>query len=398
MSFSKRVSEVGASMTLAMSARSAAMRAEGIDVVNLSAGEPDFPTPAHVLDAVRADFEAGQIKYTPAAGTPALRDAVAALYSERFGHDYERGNVVINCGAKHSLYVALQVLCDVGDEVLFASPYWVSYPEMARLAGAKPVAVRTVSDEGFQLTPEAVEAAMTERTKVILLNSPSNPSGAVQSDDNIAGIAELAARRGVWIVSDEIYDQLCYDGLVAASPLSLGPEVRERTIVVNGVSKTYSMTGWRIGYAVGPADVIQTMTRVQSHETSAPNTLGQIAALAALTGDQSVVSERREVFARRRSLMLEGVRSIPGIECAEPQGAFYVFPKVSSLYGRRSAVGTIDGSLDLSMHILEQAQVGTVPGVAFGDDDYIRLSYATSDDRIVEAIDRLRAFVESLSA
>jgi aspartate aminotransferase len=397
MPVSKRVRDVGASMTLAMSARAGEMRAGGANVINLSAGEPDFPTPPAVVDAARAFCQAGQVKYTAAAGTPELRDAVASIYAERHGIDIERGNVVVNCGAKHSLYVALQVLCDEGDEVVFASPYWVSYPEMAKLASAVPVPVPTRAEAGFQLEPDALAAALTDRTRVIVLNSPSNPTGAVTKAEYVTSIAEMAVERDIWILSDEIYDQLCYGGVEAVSPMSLGPDVRSRTIVTNGVSKTYSMTGWRIGYAVGPAEIIDAMVRLQSHETSNPSTVGQVAALAAITGDQSVVAERRVIFEQRRRLMLDGLRSIPELECDEPQGAFYVFPKASALYGRRSAGGDIGGSLDLSMRILEEANVATVPGVAFGDDDHIRLSYATSEEDIEEALRRIRVLTEGLS-
>lgn len=396
MKLSKRVSDVGASMTLAMSARASEMRASGVNVINLSAGEPDFPTPPAVLAAAHAFCDTGQIKYTAAAGTPELRDAVAALYAGRHSLDLGRRNVVISCGAKHALYVALQALCNDGDEVVFANPYWVSYPEMVKLACAVPVDVPTRADAGFQLEPDAVADAITDRTKVIVLNSPSNPTGAITSAERVARIAEMAADRRIWLLSDEIYDQLCYDDASALSPLSLDQSVREWTIAINGVSKTYSMTGWRIGWAVGPEEVIGAMARIQSHETSNPNTVGQVAALAAITGDQSVVAERRAVFQRRRELMLDGVRTIPDLECPEPQGAFYVFPKASPLYGRGGGGESIGGSLDLSMRILRDAHVATVPGVAFGNDDHIRLSYATSEADIEEGLRRVKELLAEL--
>jgi aspartate aminotransferase len=395
MHVSHRIKEVAPSMTLAMSGKAAEMRQAGIDVADLSAGEPDFPTPPSVIAAVRGDFEAGRLTYTPAAGMPAVRDAVGAHFGARFGFPIARESVVVTCGAKHALYLALQVLCDDGDEVVFASPYWVSYPEMARLAGARFVTVPTRADDGFRLDPDALEAAITERTRVLILNSPSNPTGAILSRANLEAVVAVALRHEqLWIVSDEIYDQLYYTPEPPTSLFSFGPEVRERTIVVNGVSKSYAMTGWRIGYAIGPGDVIKLMTRIQSHETSNANTLAQKATLAALTGDQSVLAERRRIFDERRKLTVAGVRAVPGWTCAEPEGAFYVFPRVDALFGRTTPAGKIiSGSMNLSTTLLEEAHVATVPGIAFGDDAYIRLSYATSVDRIEEGLRRIRAFV-----
>jgi len=394
---SHRVRDVEPSVTLATSARAAELRQQGVDVVNLSAGEPDFPTPASVLDAVRDFFDAGRITYTAAAGIPQLRDAVAGAYGQRHGVEPARESVVITCGAKHALYLALQVLCDDDDEVIFASPYWVSYPEMARLAGARPVVVPTRAEDGFRVDPEALRAAITDRSRVLIINSPSNPTGAVLERENLAALMDVARERGLWVLSDEIYDRLYYGPRRPTGLLDLGPDALEQALVINGVSKTYGMTGWRIGYAVGPAEVIKLMARVQSHETSNANTLAQMAALAALTGDQSVVAERRAEFDARRQRMVAGLRAIPGFVCPEPEGAFYVFPKVTELYGRRWGERPIDGSMDLSAALLEGEGVATVAGLAFGADEYIRLSYATSMERIDEGLHRLERFVGALS-
>lgn len=396
MIVSHRIRDVAPSITLATSARAAELRESGVDVANLSAGEPDFPTPASVIEATRAVFESGKITYTAAAGLPRLRDAVAGVVKERFGGGTRRENVVVTCGAKHALYLALQVLCDDGDEVLFASPYWVSYPEMARLAGAAPVAVPTRAEDGFRPDPAEVEKRITDRTRVLLVNSPSNPTGAVLGKDDLAALVEVANRHGLWVLSDEIYDQLYYGDTRPAGLFDLPPDAVERGIVVNGISKTYGMTGWRIGWAIGPADVVKWMARVQSHETSNANTLAQHAAIAAVTGDQSEVERRRHEFDARRRLMLDAVRAIPGVVCPEPQGAFYLFPKVSSWYGRKARGQVIEGSLDLSASLLDVAAVATVAGVAFGEDDCIRLSYATSADRIEEGVARIARYVDEL--
>ncbi len=398
MTFARRVQAVGDSATLAMSARAKAMRQAGIDVVNLTAGEPDFPTPPAVVQAAAAYLAAGQIKYTATAGMPELRDAVAARSAALYGAPTARDETLISCGGKHALYLTFQALLDEGDEVLIASPYWVSYPEMVKLAGGCPVCVPTRVEDGFSVDLDAVRSRLTGRTRAIILNSPANPTGARLPHANIHALVELALEHGLWILSDEIYAELCYSGEPYLSPMMLGPEVRARTVMSQSFSKTYSMTGWRIGYVIAPADLVRVMNRVQDHETSNANTLSQVAALAALTGDQAIVAERRERFDARRRLMFDGIRALPGWICAEPQGAFYVFPKVDSLYGRRSPGGTrIEGSMELSNVLLDEVQVATVPGVAFGDDRHIRLSYATSREVIREGLRRIAGFVEAMA-
>jgi aspartate aminotransferase len=303
----------------------------------------------------------------------------------------------VGCGGKHVIYSALQTICDVGDEVIFASPYWVSYPDMVKLAGGKPVAIPTRAEDGFALDPDTLRAAITERTCAIILNTPSNPTGMRIDRPRLEELARIAAENDLWILSDEIYDELCYDDEPYLSPISLGPEVRAHTLALNSFSKTYSMTGWRIGYAVGPVELIKAMSKVQAQSTSNASTLSQMAALEALTGDQSSVAERRQAFARRRQRIMAGLRAIEGFDCVmDPQGAFYVFPATKALYGKRLGERPIDGSMDLSMALLEEAHVATVPGVAFGDDDHIRLSYAIGQDQIDEGLRRISEMVGRL--
>jgi aspartate aminotransferase len=396
MPFSDRAQGLTASMTFAISAKAAEMRRQGIDVINMSTGEPDFPTPPHVVEAAMAYLREGQVKYTPVAGLPELREAVARNFARGLSLDLGSDQVIVTGGAKHALYLALQVLCNPGDEVVFARPYWLSYPEMVRLASARPVTVPTRAEDGFALDPAAVAAAITPRTRVLILNSPANPTGSILPRDNLERLAELALRHDLWLLSDEIYSELTYDEPRPASLLSLGPEVRARAIVVNGVSKTYAMTGWRIGYAAGPTEVVGLMARLQSHETANPNTLAQVATLAALTGDQAVVEERRRIFDERRRLAHIAVAAIPGWICPEPQGAFYLFPKIAALFGRSSGDRRLTSSMDLAQALLEAAHVATVPGHVFGDDQHLRLSYATSAANIEEGTHRLLTFSETL--
>jgi aspartate aminotransferase len=355
-----------------------------------------------VIAAATEYLQKGQVKYTAVAGLPELRDAVAAKVGAATGQTFARDEVIITCGVKHGLYAGLQVLCNPGDEVVFASPYWLSYPEMARLAGARPVSVPTRAENGFALDPAALEAALTPRTRVLILNSPCNPTGAVMDAAHLEAVVRVAARHDLWIFSDEIYDKLVYDGARAVGPLNLPAAVqartRERTILFNGVSKTYSMTGWRIGYAVGPAAVIQAMETLQSHETANPNTLAQVAALAAITSDQAVVESNRVQFDARRRLICKLIAELPGWVCPEPKGAFYAFPDVSALYGKSTpAGGRIGGSMDLATRLLDEAHVATVPGVVFGDDRHLRLSYATSAAQIEAGMRRIADFVAALA-
>ena len=396
MRFARRMREVGDSATLVMSARAKAMRAGGVDVVNMSAGEPDFPTPPNVVEAAQRFLAAGLVKYTATPGMPELRSAVAAQYSRNYGPELAAENVIVGNGGKQVLYGALQVLVDEGDEVLFASPYWVSYPEMTRLACGRPVPIPTSAADNFQLTAELLESHLSERSRVLILNTPSNPTGARLSRANLEAVVSLAVERGLWILSDEIYDRLCYDDEPYMSPLGLGAAVCARTLALNSLSKTYAMTGWRVGFAVGPAELVKAMGRVQAHATSNVNSLAQVAAIEALGGDQTRVVEQREAFDTRRKITFAGLRQIPGFACPEPQGAFYAFPRVADLFGKHLGDRRIEGSMDFSMALLEDANVATVPGFAFGDDDHIRLSYATSTAQIEEGLRRIRDLVQRL--
>ena len=392
----ERVRDVADSTTLVMSARAKAMKAAGIDVVNLTAGEPDFPTPRPIVEAVMAFLSDGQVKYTPTLGLPELRAAAARRYAEAYDLPLGPDNAIIGCGGKHVLYTAFQALCDAGSEVLIPGPYWVSYPEMARLASAVPVLIPT-AHSGYVLDPEALRAAITPHSRVLVLNSPSNPTGMRLPPQVLADLLRIAAEHNLWVFSDEIYDQLCYDGEPYLSPIALGPGAMERTVVVNSLSKSYAMTGWRIGYAIGPTAVIEAMGRVQAHETSNPCTVSQVAALAALSGDQTTVAEMRERFDARRRLMFDRVSQLPGWTCPEPQGAFYVFPRVDGTFGRRSPGGRwLQGSLDLALALMEEAHVATVPGVAFGEDACLRLSYATARAQIDEGLRRIAEWLGRL--
>lgn len=312
------------------------------------------------------------------------------------GVTYEPADIVVSCGAKHSLYNAMQVLLNAGDEVILSAPYWVSYYEQVKLAGGVPVVVTTGPDTGFKLTPGLLEAAITPRTRLLILNSPCNPTGAVYSREELAALAEVIVARDLIVISDEIYAALLYDGLTHTSIASLAPEVKERTILIDGVSKTYAMTGWRIGYAAAPRPVAKAMTDLQSHSTSNPTSIAQKAAVAALTGSQEAVEMMRREFEQRRNRILAGLRELPGIECNQPGGAFYVFPYIGKLFGRKFRGRVLGNSTDVATALLNEFQVAVVPGVAFGAEPYLRLSYATSMDQIEAGLERLRAFVTEL--
>jgi len=391
---SRRAALISPSPTLAIDAKAKALKAQGVEVINFSAGEPDFDTPQHIKAAAVQALEEGFTRYTPVAGIPELRREVARYFSLR-GLSYSPEEIVVSCGAKQSLYNALQVLLEEGEEAVLISPYWVSYHEQVKLAGGKPVVVRTDSAKGFKVTPEALEAALTPRTRAVILNSPCNPTGAVYTRQELESLAELARERDIWVISDEIYSALLYDGLQHVSIASF-PGMKERSIVVDGASKTYAMTGWRIGFAAAPLPIAQAMISIQSHSTSNPNSIAQKAVLAALRGSQEPVEKMRLEFDRRRLMMLEGLRAIPGIKCHRPGGAFYLFPDVGELLGRRFRGRILSSSLEIAEVLLEEFRVAVVPGEAFGAPGYLRLSYATSRDQIEKGLKALSLFVEQL--
>jgi aspartate aminotransferase len=394
-----RLKTLAPSSTLAVQAKAKELRARGIDVISFGAGEPDFDTPRRIKDAAVEAMQRGQTKYTEVGGVPELRAAVCAKLKRDNGLDYEPADILVSVGAKHTLFNLVMALINPGDEVLVPSPYWVSYPEQVRLLGGVPVAVPTQEATGFDLDPGRLAAAVTPRTKLIVLNSPNNPTGAVFTPGALAAVARLAVERDLWVVSDECYEALTFEGR-HASIASLGPEVKARTIVVNTCSKAYAMTGWRIGYAAGPRALIRAMTDVQSQVTSNPSSIAQWAAVEALTGPQDEVAKMAGEFDRRRRLIIDGLNALPGVRCVMPRGAFYAFPNVSGLFGRtwRKADGAVslESSLDATAFLLEEARVAVVPGRDFGSDAHVRLSYATSDALISEGLARMAAALATI--
>jgi aspartate aminotransferase len=385
------------SATLAMNARARAMRAQGVDVISFSVGEPDFDTPARIKDAAVRALEKGQTKYTEVGGIAELRAAVCHKLKRDHGLEYAPDEVTVSCGAKHTLYNIVMALVNPGDEVLIPSPYWVSYPEQVRLVGGVPVAVETHEATGFDLDPAAVRRAVTPKTKLIILDSPGNPTGAVFSAAALEDVGRLAVERGLWIVSDECYEALTYEGR-HVSIASLSPEVKARTLLVNTCSKAYAMTGWRIGYAAGPKAIIRAMTDIQSQVTSNPASVAQWAAVEALTGAQDEIAKMVGEFDRRRRAIIAALNAIPGVHCATPKGAFYAFPNVSALFGKRWKGGTIKGSVDVCTFLLEEARIACVAGQDFGSDAHIRISYATGIETITEGMRRMDAAVRGLQA
>lgn len=387
----ERVQRVQPSPTLAMDAKAKEMKARGEDIVNFGVGEPDFDTPDNIKEAAIKALKEGFTKYTPVGGILPLKDAIIEKLKSDNGLEYGRDEIIVSCGAKHSLYNIAQVLFGPGDEVIIPSPYWVSYPAQVLLNDANPVFVKTHEDDSFMLRPEALENAITQNTKALILNSPSNPTGLTYDRKALEAIAEVALRKGVYIVSDEIYEKLLYDGAEHVSIASLGKEMMQKTIVVNGLSKSHSMTGWRIGYAAGPVDVVKAMTKVQSQSTSNPTSIAQAAAVEALTGPQDFIRTMREEFDKRRKYLVEELNAIPPMHCITPTGAFYAFPNTSGLYGDK-----LKNSSELAMYLLDEAKVALVPGDAFGDDDFIRISYATSIEDIKKALERIRLALEKI--
>jgi len=391
---SRRVAAIEESATLAVDAKAKALKAAGADVIGFGAGEPDFPTPAHIVEAaVEAARDPRNHRYTAAAGLPALRDAVAAKTTRDSGWEVGANQVLVTNGAKHAVYNTFATLLDPGDEVLVPAPYWVTYPEAIRLAGGVAVAVATDETTGFRATVEALEAARTDRTKVLLFVSPSNPTGAVYPPAEVEAVGRWAASHGLWVVTDEIYEHLVYGDARFSSIPGLAAETRERCVVVNGVAKTYAMTGWRVGWMVGPPDVIKAAANLQSHATSNVANVSQMAALAAVSGDQACVGEMRAAFDRRRRTMYGLLSAIDGVTCVEPQGAFYAFPSFAGVLGRDLGGATPATSLELADVLLDHAKVAIVPGEAFGAPGYARLSYALGDDALTEGLTRLAEFL-----
>ena len=388
---STRIASIAESATLKVDAKAKALQAQGRPVISFAAGEPDFPTPAHIVEAaVAAVKDPKNHRYTPAAGLPELREAVAAKTLRDSGLTVDPSQVIITNGGKQAVYQAFATLLDPGDEVLVPTPYWTTYPEAIKLAGGVQVDVFAGADQNYLVTVEQLEAARTPRTKVLLFVSPSNPTGSVYSPEQTKAIGEWAESHGLWVISDEIYQNLTYDGVTAVSIVEAVPALADRTILVNGVAKTYAMTGWRLGWMVGPSDAIKAAANLQSHLSSNVSNISQRAALAALTGPQECVAEMRDAFDRRRKIIVAELNKIPGFVTPTPQGAFYVYPDVTALLGKTWGGVTPTSSLELADLILDQAEVAAVPGEAFGPSGYLRFSYALGDEPLREGMHRLQ--------
>jgi len=394
---SERISGLKESATLAITARAKALRAEGRDIIPLGAGEPDFDTPENIKEAAIKAIRDGRTKYTPVGGIPELKDAVREKFDRDNGLAYSRDEVIISCGGKHSFYNLIEAVIDPGDEVLMPSPYWVSYPAIVGLAGGTPVGLRTDEADGFKLSPGTLAGAVTPRSKALVINSPSNPAGVAYTASELAALAEVALEHGLLIISDEIYEKLVYDGFRSTSIASVSDEVRERTVVLNGVSKAYSMTGWRIGYAAGPSGIIEAMTRIQSQSTSNPASISQWAAVEALCGPQGSIEKMLGEFHERRDVMVEGLEAIDGVSAPLPRGAFYVFANISKALGKSHGTHKIGSSIDLAAYLLDIAGVAVVPGEPFGNDSCVRVSFATSIDNVRQGVARMAEAIARLS-
>jgi len=397
MKLSARAERLKPSETLAITAKAKALKSQGIDVIGFGAGEPDFDSPLHVKEeAIRAINE-GMTKYTGVGGIDELKDAIIHRLKEDHNLEYEKSEIIVSVGAKHTLYNIIQVLFDTGDEVIVPAPYWVSYPEQIKLAEATPVILNTKESEGFKITPESLKQHINSNTKALILNYPSNPTGATYNEDELRAIVDVAMDAGLIIISDEIYEKIIYDGVKHVPVAALGEDIKKSTILVNGVSKTYSMTGWRIGYAAGDKGVISAMGKLQGQSTSNPTSISQWAAIAAFRGDHQIIGDRTKEFEQRKNYIVEKLNDIPEIYCLDPQGAFYVFPNVSGCYGKEYNGKVLNNSMDFTEFILDEAKVAVVPGIAFGSDDHVRISYATSMDDIVKGIDRIAEAIKKLS-
>lgn len=395
MELSEKYRSVSPSSTLAIDSKYKEMKKSGLDVVGFGAGEPDFDTPRHIKDAAIKAINDGFTKYTPASGTLDLKKAICDKFKRENGLDYTIKNIVVSNGAKHALLNALGAIVNPGDEVLFSSPYWVSYKEMVKISDGVPVVIDTREEDNFKFTAEELEAAITDKTKALILNTPSNPTGMVYSESELAAIAEVVKKHDLFVISDEIYEHLIYD-MERPRSIATIDGMKDRTIVVNGVSKTFAMTGWRIGYTAANEEITSLMANVQSHYTSNPNSIAQVAALAALTGPMDSVIEMKKAFNKRRLYMVERMNKIPGVSCIKPEGAFYVMMNISALKGKKIDGKTIETSDDFAGAFLEKELVAVVPCSGFGNDNFVRWSYATSMDNIKKGLDRLEKFIGEL--
>lgn len=398
MSFAQRVLNIQASATVAAFARAGELKRQGIDLISLVAGEPDFDTPAHIQEAGIEAIRTGKTKYTnPASGIIELKEAICRKLQHDNNLSYSPQQIIVTCGAKQTIFDAIVVLIEEGDEVIIPSPYWTSYADQVRLMGGNPIIVHTEASRQFCLTARQLQDAITPRTKMFMLNSPCNPTGGVYAPSNLQELADVIAGAGIYVITDEIYEKLLYDGAEHVSIATLRPELMDKTLTVNGVSKAYAMTGWRVGYGAGPQDLITNMIKVQSQETTNTCTISQYAALAALNGPQECVETMRKAFAKRRDQIVNGLNALPGIQCPMPQGAFYAFPDVTQLFGTSCSWGTITSDVDLCNFLLDEARVACVPGAGFGTSGYLRFSYAASTEDIQEALNRIAQALTQLN-
>lgn len=396
MKLAARIARIKPSETLAITAKTNALRAQGRDVIGFGAGEPDFDTPVNIKNAAIKAIEGGFTKYTLVTGTDELKDAIVEKLKRDNSLEYKRSQIVVSCGAKHTLYNLAQALFEEGDEVIIPSPYWVSYPDIVVLAGASPVYVTTDEKDGFKMKPQQLSSAISKRTRAVIINSPSNPTGAAYSPDELKSLAKVLLDKDILVITDDIYEKIFYAGFAFANIASAEERIKDKTIVVNGVSKTYAMTGWRIGYAACSEEIASAMNKIQSQSTSNPTSIAQKAALEAISGDQSAVPQMVNEFSKRRDFIVGALNDIDGIKCFLPEGAFYVFPNVSGVYGRAFQGKKITNSAEFIDFLLDEANVAAVPGAAFGSDDHIRLSYATSMKNIEEGIKRIKNAVSKL--
>ncbi len=397
MLISKKASQISPSLTLSITAKANQMKAEGIDVIGFGAGEPDFDTPVHIKESAKRALDKGFTKYTPTSGIKELKEAIRKKFKNENNLDYSASEILVSCGAKHSIFNAIVSLCDEDDEVILPCPYWVSYAEMIKLTGAKIVMLPAMEKNNFKITPQQLKDAINPRTKLLILNSPSNPTGMVYTKDELIGISEILVEEGIYCISDETYEKIIYDGIEHISIASLGEKIKGLTIVVNGVSKAYSMTGWRIGYAAGPKEIIQVMSNLQDHSTSNPTSIAQYASVDAISGSQDELNKMTAAFKSRRDYMVERVNSIKGLSTIKPQGAFYCFINISPILGKKFIDKRINDSLVLTELLLTEAKVAVIPGCVFGDDNYIRVSYATSMENIKEGLNRIEQFVKGVT-
>ncbi|MBN1824561.1 MAG: pyridoxal phosphate-dependent aminotransferase [Endomicrobiales bacterium] len=394
MWLSKRVKGIRPSPTLSIDAKAKELKSQGVDVISFGAGEPDFDTPQNVKDAAKRAIDAGFTKYCPVPGTPELKNAIIKKLKNDNNVEYRPEEIIVSVGAKHSLYNLFQAILDPGDHILIPAPYWVSYPDMAALAGARSKILKTRESGGFKITPEQLKKSITKKTKALILNSPSNPTGAAYTAEELSGIARTCIENKILVISDEIYEKLVYDNFKFASIAGFSPEMKALTVVVNGVSKSHAMTGWRIGYTAGPKEIVTAMTNIQSQSTSNPSSISLKAAVEALNGQQESTENMRKEFEKRRDYIVGALNAVQGVKCFKPQGSFYVFPNVKKLLGKSYGGRTVNTCTELAGYLLDQAKIAVVPGSAFGAPGYLRLSYATSMELIKSGIERFARAVK----